>query len=1101
MAAAIPTDSFQRAMADVNRLMSGGQFGSNQVSVDMIDRGVVVVRGVENGRSGGLSHMPRLDSDVFSPAATFSRWREAGDLFQPPVRPSAVPARRTPRLTRLLFESLRPAYESRKAAEDARRREETRLKQEAEAREAKSAEPQDTTTQSDTPQAIQASTVEPAGEAPPSTDAVHAEDEVMLDRADVTAEDTTMVDVDRRNADEPVVESQATASVADAAQAMESVSMDDILADAHRPPTGTVETPAPAEPAVEVPPVAQAETAPTAPTAEPVQPPVAGPSTAERVTVMIDGNPVDITDTGIDPTFLEALPEDMRQEVLNQHFRETRITSSLAAVPSSITPEFLDALPPEIRADVIRQERMQQEARDRETRGAQQGEAQSSGPVELDLASFLATLDPAYRREIMVDLDDMTLSQLPPDIVAEAEELRERTRMTAIRRRADTYAASGAGRNAKPSPPAEAVQLIDKSGVAILIRLLFLQSSSSSKSNVLQKTLVNLSQNSSSRTDILNQLLTILQDAAYDPVAVSSYFSQSVVRPQKGVTPRPTPKRRSTLINVVSPLLQIPTHRMPVLVAQRCLEALLAILRTSEAWSHYFLSEQEVQIIADRRASRKDKDKGKGKEKGPASTICPIVILLGLLDRPAFLQSPVIMELLTGLLAHVLRGLDALKQPSAETSRTPADAPNPEGATPASTTAAASTSEPTRENGSGEGTSKGENAASLQKPPEIPPHILRLVANVLDHGECSSKTFRQTLSIFQRLCTLPYARQPLLDDLKERAEKLGKTIEPDLLKLYAAVTSNQTFASINGSVVANFSSAASAQAKLLRILQTIDHLRTSTTKQVTAAPQGETQPPLSGDAQVAATTEGHAPASGAAEGAPSQSLPEVIFDELDFGSLWKRLSDVLAEVGRKPDLSNLSTVLLPLIESLMIVSKSKPTAKPSAGNQATTAVSPRGADSGTLEALQALFVDFTQRHRSILNLLVRNNPPLMSGPFAVLARNPGALDFDNKRNYFHQQLSKSRPQHAVYRNVRLSVRRDEAFEDSFIRLRRKTGDEFKYQKFVIQFEGEEGVDAGGLYREWLVVIARQMFNPNYALFEPCANDKLTYQPKRGSYIK
>lgn len=42
----------------------------------------------------------------------------------------------------------------------------------------------------------------------------------------------------------------------------------------------------------------------------------AGPSqpAAERVTIEIRGQQVDITDTGIDPTFLEALPDDMREE-------------------------------------------------------------------------------------------------------------------------------------------------------------------------------------------------------------------------------------------------------------------------------------------------------------------------------------------------------------------------------------------------------------------------------------------------------------------------------------------------------------------------------------------------------------------------------------------------------------------------------------------------------------------------------------------------------------------------------------------------------------------------------------------------------------------
>ena len=42
----------------------------------------------------------------------------------------------------------------------------------------------------------------------------------------------------------------------------------------------------------------------------------------ECVTVMIHGSAVDIMDTGIDPTFLEALPDDMREEVLNQHVQD-----------------------------------------------------------------------------------------------------------------------------------------------------------------------------------------------------------------------------------------------------------------------------------------------------------------------------------------------------------------------------------------------------------------------------------------------------------------------------------------------------------------------------------------------------------------------------------------------------------------------------------------------------------------------------------------------------------------------------------------------------------------------------------------------------------
>lgn len=35
-------------------------------------------------------------------------------------------------------------------------------------------------------------------------------------------------------------------------------------------------------------------------------------------------------------------------------------------------------------------------------------------------------------------------------------------------------------------------------------------------------------------------------------------------------------------------------------------------------------------------------------------------------------------------------------------------------------------------------------------------------------------------------------------------------------------------------------------------------------------------------------------------------------------------------------------------------------------------------------------------------------------------------------------------------------------------------------------------------REWFSVLARQMFNPNYALFQPQAADALTYQPNKVS---
>ncbi|KAF4748260.1 E3 ubiquitin-protein ligase, partial [Perkinsus olseni] len=44
----------------------------------------------------------------------------------------------------------------------------------------------------------------------------------------------------------------------------------------------------------------------------------------------------------------------------------------------------------------------------------------------------------------------------------------------------------------------------------------------------------------------------------------------------------------------------------------------------------------------------------------------------------------------------------------------------------------------------------------------------------------------------------------------------------------------------------------------------------------------------------------------------------------------------------------------------------------------------------------------------------------------------------------------------------------------------------------VQFVGEEGVDAGGLVREWFGILAREIFNPNYALFLPANGRPSTF---------
>ncbi|EDO06876.1 HECT-domain (ubiquitin-transferase) family protein [Babesia bovis T2Bo] len=124
---------------------------------------------------------------------------------------------------------------------------------------------------------------------------------------------------------------------------------------------------------------------------------------------------------------------------------------------------------------------------------------------------------------------------------------------------------------------------------------------------------------------------------------------------------------------------------------------------------------------------------------------------------------------------------------------------------------------------------------------------------------------------------------------------------------------------------------------------------------------------------------------------------------------------------------------------------------------------------------------FTERHSRALNCLIRQTPSLLSNNFIAIVRlAPKCLNFDLKRQYFRQKLKEGR-QGMRLETLRINVRREHVFLDSYHQLRLRSGDEMK-GKLSVSFGGEEGVDAGGLTREWFNILAKEMFNPNYGLF-------------------
>jgi hypothetical protein len=152
-------------------------------------------------------------------------------------------------------------------------------------------------------------------------------------------------------------------------------------------------------------------------------------------------------------------------------------------------------------------------------------------------------------------------------------------------------------------------------------------------------------------------------------------------------------------------------------------------------------------------------------------------------------------------------------------------------------------------------------------------------------------------------------------------------------------------------------------------------------------------------------------------------------------------------------------------------------------------------------ALSEHIVAFSEKHRQLVNGLIHAQPPLLLGSLSRLSVLPHLLEFENKRIFFKSQLHKrtqEREQHLATLNI--NIRRVHVFEDSFHAVMAKTGEDFRYARLNVKFHGEEGVDAGGVTREWFSVLSRAMFNPDYVLFKTSAGDKITYQPNRLSFV-
>lgn len=97
-------------------------------------------------------------------------------------------------------------------------------------------------------------------------------------------------------------------------------------------------------------------------------------------------------------------------------------------------------------------------------------------------------------------------------------------------------------------------------------------------------------------------------------------------------------------------------------------------------------------------------------------------------------------------------------------------------------------------------------------------------------------------------------------------------------------------------------------------------------------------------------------------------------------------------------------------------------------------------------------------------------------------------DFRRKLIYFRSQPA----MRILSGQCHIKVRRGHIFEDSFAEITRQSATDLK-KRLMIKFDGEDGLDYGGLSREFFFLLSHEMFNPFYCLFEYSAHDNYTLQ--------
>jgi E3 ubiquitin-protein ligase HUWE1 len=862
----------------------------------------------------------------------------------------------------------------------------------------------------------------------------------------------------------------------------------------------------------------------------------------------------------IDIEVFNSLPQEMQQDCVDQFNATQELAAQLSG--STLDPEVLAALPEDMRREVIEQDRRERQMREQQ----QEAPADPAHAEEMDNASFIASLSPELREEILLTADDLFLNSLPPSIIAEAQILRERA-SAQHRRLYDDGAGDDPGNAAVGAGPPRGAQAAEanagalarkkhrsgklrvetdranvvflpetlsspfgKSDVKALIRLLFLLSPVRPP-RLLQKVFLNICGTADLRNVLATAFVKLLHEDGKGAASVVESLEKDYPKSDDwrrtmdtlfadegdfppsvllGAAPEvPDADAFSTSLSLLrrkqgsgaaaSVAANLPTSAggsrndqgLPPVVAGRIIDTILQLCRGSPRFSLHIL----VSPIQEDGESSETSSVSTGFEK-----------LLDLLDKPMYSKSSANLDQLLTVLESAVSPLSHLaKNEADEYALTQKDV---------------------------------DTASTSGKEWVVVPRVaisqsrLQLLCSILRMETCRDSAFTKVNTIVRRLCRVEMNRGYVLAELGSVAHALGVDAIRDLralrirmddavaqyefhrVKAKEAAVEMDTSPSKSGTEAAGaFSSSvtlstSTSELKLLRVLQTLQALCSDSSDE-----------------------------SGNKKHDNSMLVTEELvhlFRQMRFDDLWDELSSclkivqVLEGVSSSEDDSaedtdtnedgsdeqgtrakklrnssaGLLTRFLPSVEAFFVANASATRPKessPSKEGEPATHSDDIGLD--TLVGGERM-LDFVAKNKVILNALIRHNAGLMDKGLRALVQVPRCrvfLDFDVKRQWFKTQVRRLR-QHASRRHgsLRLSIRRTYVFEDAYHQLRLRNSEEMR-GRLHITFRNEEGVDAGGLSREFFGILAKEIFNPNYALFTS-TEDGCTFQPNSNSSI-